>query len=336
MGMKVENWDLPAFEGAGALRSTASDMLLFLEANMALNNASLNQAMKLSQTPRHNLAGGSSVGLGWIIEEGGTETIYMHTGGTGGYRSYVGFIKEAGKGVVVLTNSDVGVEDIGRYLLDPKTKLQDFRPSITLKLRQIIDSEGTKDLFEKYIKLRNSNRYEINEEKINALGYHYLNYNKLDAALLLFEINMDAFPDAFNVYDSYGEALLKSGQKERAIDNYKKSIKINPLNANALDVLTSLGVEVEREEVKEAETILASYVGTYELVPGFNIVITRDGTQLFGQATGQPVFELFAKTDTDFYLTVVDAQVIFSKDDNGHVMMTLYQNGQVLPGKKIL
>ncbi len=335
MGMEVENWDLPALEGAGAIRSSVADLLLFLAANMKLNKSDLYPAMELTHKPRHNKMDGRSIGLGWIIDEGGDETIYMHNGATGGYRSYAGFVKKGEKGVVVLTNSDTGVDDIGRYLLDGKAKLQMIKPSITIKFQELIDSEGSENLYKEYLKLKREGRYDINEEKLNAMGYYYLNNHNVSAALTLFEINIDAFPNAFNVYDSYGEALLANDQQEEAVKNYQKSLEINPGNVNAIKVLADLGMEVKRDVLEVNEAILDTYIGTYELAPGFNIVISRDGMQLFGQATNQPSFELFAKSETDFYLTVVEAQIVFSKDDNGQTMMTLYQGGQVLPGKRL-
>ena len=76
-------------------------------------------------------------------------------------------------------------------------------------------------------------------------------------------------------------------------------------------------------------------MGTYELAPTFNIVITRDGTRLFLQATGQPKVELFAKTDTEFFLKVVEAKVIFSAKGGKVESMTLFQGGQAMPGKRI-
>jgi tetratricopeptide (TPR) repeat protein len=143
------------------------------------------------------------------------------------------------------------------------------------------------------------------------------------------------FPESSNVYDSYGEALLKDGQKEEAIRNYKKSLELNPGNANAIEVLAGLGQEVKPVAVEVDQALLESYTGAYELAPGFNIVISMFDNRLFGQATGQPRFELFAKTSTEFYLKVVEAKIIFTTSPEGVVSMTLHQGGQVLPGKRV-
>ncbi|MFO7613109.1 MAG: DUF3471 domain-containing protein, partial [Bacteroidales bacterium] len=143
-------------------------------------------------------------------------------------------------------------------------------------------------------------------------------------------------PASYNVYDSYGEALLKNGDKDLAIENYKKSVELNPANSDGIQALQKMGVILQIEDVEVPEAILDTYVGTYELAPGFNIVITREGKQLFGQATGQGRLELFAKSNVEFYLKVVNAQIIFNINEPAAVeSLTLIQNGQRTNGKKI-
>lgn len=337
MGEEVENWDLASMQGAGAIRSSVHDMLIYLSANMGLTKTPLKDAMILAHTPRHDKAGGSLTGLGWFTEKEKQGDIIWHNGATGGYMSFAGFNTKTGKGVVVLTNADSGVDDIGMHLLNPDSPLKEIMPQVSFVLKQIIDKEGTEGLLGKFEKLKaeNPGKYDINENSINTLGYNYLGLGNTKAALAVFNINVMEFPESSNVYDSYGEALLKNGQKEEAIINYKKSLDLNPANANALDVLAGLGETYKTAEVKVDQALLQSYTGTYELVPGFNIVITRDGDRLFAQATGQSQFEIYPKSNTEFYLKVVEAQIIFSTNAEGEVSMALHQNGQVMPGKRI-
>jgi hypothetical protein len=75
--------------------------------------------------------------------------------------------------------------------------------------------------------------------------------------------------------------------------------------------------------------ILARYVGTYELVPGINLMMTLDGNQLMTQLSGQQKFPIFAESETRFFLKVVDAQLEFGKDEKGAVtFVVLHQNGR--------
>jgi len=83
-----------------------------------------------------------------------------------------------------------------------------------------------------------------------------------------------------------------------------------------------------RIAVEIAEDILETYVGEYELAPGFIVVVTLEDGALFGQPTGQQKFGLFAESETEFFLRAVDAQVSFTKDASGSVTgMILHQSG---------
>lgn len=81
---------------------------------------------------------------------------------------------------------------------------------------------------------------------------------------------------------------------------------------------------------------LDAYVGEYQLAPNFSITVTKEGSSLFGQATGQSKFPLFAESETDFFLKVTDAQISFVRDANGKVdSIVLHQGGQNIPGKRV-
>jgi D-alanyl-D-alanine-carboxypeptidase/D-alanyl-D-alanine-endopeptidase len=66
------------------------------------------------------------------------------------------------------------------------------------------------------------------------------------------------------------------------------------------------------------------------------MTITRDGTQLFVQATGQPRLEIFPESDRDYFLKVVDAQITFETDSQGRAMgLVLHQNGVNQTAKRL-
>jgi len=117
----VENWDTPTLAGAGALRSTANDMLTFLAANLGYGKSLLAPAMAaMLKTRRPTGRPDLEVALGWHILTGNGKEIVWHNGGTGGYRSFMGYDPAARIGVVALSNAGtvVAVDDIGRHLLD--------------------------------------------------------------------------------------------------------------------------------------------------------------------------------------------------------------------------
>ncbi|HYH44861.1 MAG TPA: serine hydrolase [Thermoanaerobaculia bacterium] len=93
-----------------------------------------------------------------------------------------------------------------------------------------------------------------------------------------------------------------------------------------------------RREVTLDPALLDRYSGVYELAPGFQLTVTREGTQLFMQATGQGRAEAFAESETRFFLKVVDAQLVFTPaaDPAGKAaVLTLIQGGREMPAKRV-
>lgn len=122
-GHVVPNWDLPTLAGAGAIRSTTNDMLKFLDANLHPERGALQRAMAFAQKDRAP-AGNMRIGLNWLTTYAGTDTIVWHNGGTGGYRTFLGFEPSRKVGVVVMTNTTgAGADDIGFHILDPALPL---------------------------------------------------------------------------------------------------------------------------------------------------------------------------------------------------------------------
>ncbi len=80
----------------------------------------------------------------------------------------------------------------------------------------------------------------VAEERINQLGYTLMGEKKYTEAVAVFKLNVEMYPQSANVYDSLGEAYMKSGNKELAIKNYKKSLELDPANQNAVEMLKTL------------------------------------------------------------------------------------------------
>ena len=84
----------------------------------------------------------------------------------------------------------------------------------------------------------------IEEAAINAIGYNLLRLEQFSSAVRVFELNVELFPESFNVYDSYAEALMKSGDTQNAVLNYRRSLELNPENENARGMLETLKDEI--------------------------------------------------------------------------------------------
>jgi CubicO group peptidase (beta-lactamase class C family) len=219
-GKAVANWDLPTLAGAGALRSTANDMVKFLAANLDSTSGAVGRALATAHVPVRDADRQTKIGLGWFtLSPFGTPLVF-HNGQTGGYHSFIALDQTKGRGVVILANFGASIDDIGFNLLDPR------------------------------------------------------------------------FPVA-------------------------PPAKV-------------------RTEIAMTPGILAAYVGVYRLAPEFEIAITTEGGSLYAQATGQGKLQLFAESETEFFLKEVDAQISFVKDSTGKVnQLILHQGGANVPGMRV-
>lgn len=115
------------------------------------------------------------------------------------------------------------------------------------ELFKVVESQGIEKAIERLHAMksvsRTIRRYDTGEQEINALGYRLLRGEKIGEAVEIFKLNASEHPGSWNVYDSLGEAYLKQGQKESAIENYRKSLELNPNNLNGREVLKKLGIE---------------------------------------------------------------------------------------------
>ncbi len=120
--------------------------------------------------------------------------------------------------------------------------------------------------------------------------------------------------------------------------NNKGNPTLDEITKGLAAILLDQKYEIPKENVAVTvpESILQSYVGEYELAPTFKITVRIENGNLKAQATGQPAFDLFAKSESSFFLKVVDAQVEFFKGEDGKIdHLILYQNGAKIPGKKV-
>ncbi|KRF00189.1 hypothetical protein ASG88_12455 [Nocardioides sp. Soil777] len=104
------SWPLDGLPGAGALRSTADDVLRYLAAQLEPDSTPLADAVRLTQQPR--VEGRQPIGLGWLRNDG-PDPLWWHNGGTGGFRSFAGFVPTRRTAVVVLSNHARSVDLLG-------------------------------------------------------------------------------------------------------------------------------------------------------------------------------------------------------------------------------
>ncbi len=96
------------------------------------------------------------------------------------------------------------------------------------------------------------------------------------------------------------------------------------------------GIERKERAVVDLEpAVLDRYVGRYELAPGFQIAVTREGRQLMAQGTGQGRFPIFAEREDRFFAKVVPADITFVVENGKATKMVLHQGGRDMPGPRV-
>lgn len=336
--------DMSVPYAAGSLYSTVEDLYLW---DQALYTEKLLPKEHMEVIfEKHIPSGNAHYGYGWGIGDmpiGSTEEkvdIFQHSGGINGFNTLITRIP-SDKSMIVLLNNTGGapLNEITEavYGILEGEKYDQPKKSLTVSLQDVIDSEGIEAAIAHFTKLEKNEEYELIEGDMNRLGYQYLSNGQLDEAVAIFKLNMEAFPESGNTYDSYAEGLMEQGKNEMAIKYYRKSIEVNPGNQNGIDMLKKLGDNVDdlTTELVISDEVLENYVGEYELDPAFIITVTKEGQQMKAQATGQPQFDIFPKSENEFYLKVVEAQLVFNKNDEGKVeSVTLFQGGREMTGKK--
>jgi D-alanyl-D-alanine-carboxypeptidase/D-alanyl-D-alanine-endopeptidase len=117
----VKNWDFAVLAGCGAVRSTANDMLKFVAANVELTDTPLKAAMRRMRSLKKDTgAPDLQIGMAWHLLIKFDAQLWWHNGGTYGYRSFVGFNPAKKEGVVVLCNTFMDNDDLGRHILESR------------------------------------------------------------------------------------------------------------------------------------------------------------------------------------------------------------------------
>ncbi len=197
-----------------------------------------------------------SYGLGWGIFKCKYGKAFFKEGHGQGWQNYnVNFIDQK-TSIIIMTNSDNG-EMIFKDLLE-KIIGDTFTPwewegyipyymikpkSIGVYLYDLIILESIEKAIEKYKKIKNSpakKNFIFDEDQLNSLGYQMIKEMKLNDAIKLFKLNLEEYPNSASAYQGMGDAYRKCDQIVLAIENYKKSLELNPDNENVKKALKKL------------------------------------------------------------------------------------------------
>ena len=118
----------------------------------------------------------------------------------------------------------------------------DPRKSIGQVLSATIASSGMDAAVNQYrdLKTTSAANYRFDERELNDLGYRLIRKNKIKEAIRIFQLNVEAYPNSANTYDSLAEGYMDNGEKALAVANYEKSLQLNPKSRNAVLMLQKL------------------------------------------------------------------------------------------------
>ncbi|MCA9253451.1 MAG: serine hydrolase [Phycisphaerales bacterium] len=309
--VEAGSWDIPTLAGAGDLVSSANDMLKFVSANLGIIPSPLQEAMKLSHEPTtKSTIPNTDVGLGWHIRDHKGRKLIWHNGGTGGYRSFVGFAPDKKFGVVVLTNtSSLGVDDIGLHVLEPEIDMDMRWNEPTAKV-----DEKTLKSYVGYYELQPGLMMNVQVQNgmltVEPTGQQaYTLYPKSKTEFFLIEV------------EAAGEFVVDdNGKVTHLIWKQNGAEQKGPRKENYTPPAPKKEIEVDPK-------ILEKYVGQYELIPSVKFDVTLKEGQLYVQLTGQPSFPVFAEAEDKFFYKVVEAAITFHVEDGKTTALTLHQGG---------
>jgi len=252
------SYNASGFVGQGNIMTTTGDLLKFDEAlysNKILKLETLAEAFtptKLNNGQNVNAESGvgkSSYGLGWfILDDTSAGKIVWHSGGVPGGLSI--FIRDITKRQTVIAFDNAFDKGLYKYGISALNILNDkpvigYKKSLTQDYNLALLEKGTDAAFCRLIELKaDTLHYYLSEDDMNELGLQMLyaaTFSKhKDMALEILKLNVLLFPESFNTYDSYGEALADTGEKYEAIFMYQRSIELNPGNDSGKQALKRL------------------------------------------------------------------------------------------------
>ena len=114
--------------------------------------------------------------------------------------------------------------------------------SMAEMLSETLAARGLDAMITQYQQLSAAGGQDIytSESDLNGLGYRLLSRKRFKEAIEVFKLNVSAYPQSANVYDSLAEAYLASGDKQEAIENYRKSLELDPQSESAKKALREL------------------------------------------------------------------------------------------------
>jgi CubicO group peptidase (beta-lactamase class C family) len=257
-------WHVYPEMAAAGLWTTPSDLARFAieialskrgRANHILSEASAREMLTPQVSAVSELALGNRdhidrMGLGFFLGDSARPDLFGHIGDDEGFQAMLVMFADSGQGVVIMANSENGIL-LGDYIIANIAREYGWkeyeppdRPRIgaAAVLRLVESDRGTAAALRAYSVLKKSSdaRFAVDGESLISLAYSLFNSGKVAEAIRVLKAEVEAYPGYWNAYDSLGEMYVHAGDKKLAIDNYRKSVELNPGNHSGIEALEKL------------------------------------------------------------------------------------------------
>jgi D-alanyl-D-alanine carboxypeptidase len=305
---------------AGSLMSTVDDLAIWdraLAGEALLKKASLDRMF----TAYHLKSGASThYGYGMEVFDFAGRRILQHGGGINGFRTQILRVPEEHLFLAILSNSEgsalspeevslkIAAKALGHALEDIKTIQLDAKALDAYPGVYRFDPQTVRVISREDAKLFSQRRGGGTRQELVATA-----------------------PDDFLYSDRTTRIHF-----QRDAQGKVTGAEFHPLSGtDQVGTKTDEPLAEERKAVAVDPAVFDALAGTYELTPAFSIAVTREWSQLFAQATGQPKSEIFPESETRYFLKVVDAEIEFVRGADGKVTgLILHQGGRDLPGTR--
>lgn len=210
------------------------------KANHVLSQKMVREMLSL-QTPDDGTD--PTVGLGFFLNKNNPGE-FGHGGADEGFQAQLTMLADSGDGIAMMGNSDFFFA-LAPYVVETVARgygwkyTADTHSSGEL-LGLVARAKGTEAALAFYREMKQGSEHKLNEGDLNFLGYQLMQLKRTDDAIKVFQLNVQEYPNAWNPYDSLAEAYMNAGQKDLAIQNYEKSLALNPNNKNGAERLKKL------------------------------------------------------------------------------------------------
>lgn len=240
-------WHIYPEMAAAGLWTTATDLAKFGIEIALSKQGKANHVLSQTTTQEMLKPQIEQIGLGFFLASHKNPEEFGHNGADEGFQALLIMFADTGKGVAIMANSDNGISVANAVTQSVANeygwKYTPDQVSATELLMVVANNMGPEAVISRYSELKKSGAsspYALDENTLIPLGYHFLFSGQTDAAIQIFQLEVQDYPKYWNAYDSIGEAYLKAGKKDLAIQNYQKSVELNPDNHSGIDALKKL------------------------------------------------------------------------------------------------